>query len=75
MNIQSKKLLAQILIALALGIFAGLFFGNYCSYVKPIGDIYVMMLQSVVYPYLISSLISGFGRMNAGTARYFFKNS
>jgi proton glutamate symport protein len=72
---QSRKLLVRVLIALVLGVFVGLFVGEYAHYLSPIGDVYIMMLQSVVYPYLISSLVGGFGRMNAETAQRFFKNS
>ena len=70
---QHKKLLLQILCAIAFGAACGLFFGEYCSILRPIGDIYVMLLQSVVYPYLIASLIGGFGRMDKEQTRKLFK--
>jgi Na+/H+-dicarboxylate symporter/ABC-type amino acid transport substrate-binding protein len=61
---EHKKLLVNILISIGLGIFSGLFFGEYCIVLKPVGDIYVMLLQSVVYPYLITSLVGSLGKMD-----------
>lgn len=70
---ENQRLLIQILIAIALGIISGLFFGEYCAILKPVGDIYVMLLQSVVYPYLIASLVGGFGRMDKDQTLKLFK--
>jgi proton glutamate symport protein len=71
MMTDQNRLLYRILIAISLGIATGLFLGDYVSVLKPVGDIYIMLLQSIVYPYLIASLVGGFGRMDATqTARF-----
>lgn len=69
----SRKLTLRVLIAMCLGCAFGVFFGDYSKIWEPIGDIYVMMLQSVIYPYLISSLIFGLGSMDKAMAIKFFK--
>lgn len=69
----SKKLTYRVLIAMCLGIAFGIFFGDYSKILQPIGEIYVMMLQSVIYPYLISSLIYGLGSMDKPMAIRFFR--
>jgi Na+/H+-dicarboxylate symporter/ABC-type amino acid transport substrate-binding protein len=70
---QSQNLPFQVLIAMGLGILFGIFFGEYASLLEPIGEAYVMLLQSVVYPYLISSLIYGLGRMDKELSLKFLK--
>lgn len=49
----------RILLGLGLGILAGVFFGEYCTVLRPAGGIYIMLLQAPVYPYLICSVIRG----------------
>jgi proton glutamate symport protein len=44
-----------------LGILVGLLLGTRASVLHPLGVIYSMMLESVVYPYILSSLIGGLG--------------
>ena len=51
-----------------LGIMAGIFFGEYCRAFSSIGSAYVMLLQAVVYPYIICSLLHGLGRLTPFTA-------
>ena len=51
------------------GIATGLFFGELVAGLKVIGDIFVKLLQITVLPYIIVSLIAGFGRMEMGQAR------
>lgn len=45
------------------GLLAGLFFGEYCAWLSPIGSAYVMLLQAAVYPYVITSLLHGLGSL------------
>src|SRR5215472_13766378 len=52
-----------------LGILAGITFGERTAVLRPLGDVYAMMLLSVVYPYILSSLIVGLGSLVAGRAR------
>src|SRR5262249_1026226 len=57
-----------VLIGAFLGILAGITFGERTAVLKPLGDVYTMMLLSVVYPYLLSSLIVGLGSLATGRA-------
>ena len=58
------SLSAQVFIALALGILAGLFFGELIAPVKVVGDIFIGLLQMTVLPYILVSLIAGIGRLS-----------
>lgn len=58
-----KSIAGQTLIAVLLGIIAGIFFGEKCSILRPIGEIYSSFLQVVVFPFIISVLISGLGKL------------
>ncbi len=57
-----------------LGIFTGVFLGEYAAVFRPIGQIYIMLLESAVYPYLISSLLHGLSSMAPARAWRLFKN-
>lgn len=46
----------QVLIALILGVTAGLLLGEYTTGIKIIGDIYIGLLQMMVLPYIIIAL-------------------
>src|SRR5688500_5808951 len=55
-----------------LGILAGLTFGPRAAVRQPVGIAYSMMLESVVYPYILSSLIGGLsGLARVRTKRLF----
>ena len=54
----------QVLFALIVGISCGLFFGEYAAKLGIVGDIYIGLLQMMVLPYIILSLISGIGRLS-----------
>ena len=56
----------QILIALLLGVFYGLYFAPYVEYVSWMGDIFLRALRMVIVPLILSSIISGVA--NIGTA-------
>ena len=60
---------SRILIGLLAGIVTGLFFGEMVADLKIVGDIFVKLLQMTVLPYIVVSLIAGFGRMNMQQAR------
>ncbi|MCF8031778.1 MAG: cation:dicarboxylase symporter family transporter [Desulfarculaceae bacterium] len=62
-------------IGAAGGIAAGVLAGESCRVLQPIGNAYVMLLQSVVYPYLISSLMHGLGRLSPARAMRLLKKS
>lgn len=64
----------QVLVAVLLGIFAGIFFGPLCKLVKPIGDAFTMLLQMVVLPYLCFSLIHGLGSISPSMGKRLLKS-
>jgi proton glutamate symport protein len=65
----SGRLPLRVLIGAFLGILVGVTFGERASLLKPLGDVYAMMLLSVVYPYILSSLIVGLGSLAVGRAQ------
>jgi proton glutamate symport protein len=54
------------------GILLGLFLGDYAHFLRPIGQVYVMLLEVAVYPYLICSLLHGLGSMAPTQGRRLF---
>jgi len=58
----------QVFIALGLGILAGLFFGELMLVLKPVGDVFIGLLQMAVWPYVVVSLIGGLGRLTPAQA-------
>ncbi len=58
----------RVIIALILGILTGIFFGESAGVLKVGGTIYVRLLQMTVLPYVLVSIISGLGRLNADMA-------
>lgn len=63
------SLSAQVFIALALGILAGLFFGELIGPVQVIGQIFIGLLQMTVLPYILVSLIAGIGKLSYAEMR------
>jgi len=63
------SLSSRIFIGLFAGICTGLFFGELVADLKVLGDIFVKLLQITVLPYIIVSLIAGFGRMDISQAK------
>lgn len=59
----------RIFIGLGAGICAGLFFGELTADLKVVGELFIKLLQMTVLPYIVVSLIAGFGRMTAPQAR------
>ena len=64
-----------VLIGAALGVATGIFFGDDAGVLRPIGTTYVMLMQIVVYPYIICSLLHGLGRLSTDTALRLFRCS
>src|ERR1700722_10023069 len=64
----------QVILAIVLGIIVGLFFGPYCSIFNPIGEIFFMLLQMVVLPYLLFLLIHGLGSLSPVIGKKLFSN-
>jgi Na+/H+-dicarboxylate symporter len=53
------KLHWQILIALILAIFFGLFFTGYVKYITWVGDLFLRALKMIIVPLILTSIISG----------------
>jgi len=53
-----------ILIGLVLGVFTGLFFGEYAGRLKIVGQAYIGLLQMSILPYMVVSLIGGIGSLS-----------
>ena len=58
----------QILIGIAAGVAAGLFFGERVAFLQAVADVYVKLLQMTVLPYVVLSLVGGFGALKAADA-------
>jgi len=63
------SLSTTIFIGLFLGIAAGLFFGEYCAFLKIIGDGFIRLLQMTILPYITVSLILGIGSLSFSQAK------
>ena len=57
-------LTGQIVLGLILGVVVGLFFGELVAWLEVIGMIYVRGLQMTILPYIMFSLIVGFGSLS-----------
>jgi proton glutamate symport protein len=64
----------QVLVAVVLGIFTGLFFGPLTGALNPIGSAYTMLLQMAVLPYITFSLIHGLGSITPTLGKKLFKS-
>lgn len=64
-----------VLIGALLGAFIGIFLGDQAVVLKPIGTIYVMLMQIVVFPYIICSLLHGLGQLAPDTALRLLRSS
>ena len=63
----------QVLIAVLVGVATGIFFGEMTTGLKFIGDIYIGLLQMMVLPYIIISLIGGIGKLTLEQAKQLAK--
>jgi proton glutamate symport protein len=64
-----------VLAGALLGILAGLTFGERMAVLQPVGVVYAMLLESVVYPYILSSLIVGLGSLAPARTRELIRAS
>ena len=62
-----------ILLGFALGIFCGLFFGEYCAFLKTFGEAFIKLLQMSILPFIVVSLIAGIGGLSYDQARVLAK--
>ncbi len=63
------SLSTRILWGLGLGIVTGLFLGEPAAALQPVADIYIRLMQMMVLPYLITSLIIAFGQLSGAEAK------
>jgi len=59
----------RVVLALILGILAGVFVGEPAGNLKIVGNAYIGLLQMTVLPYVLVSIIGGLGRLNATMAK------
>ena len=59
----------RVVIALILGIIAGVVVGEPAGELKIVGNAYIGLLQMTVLPYVLVSIIGGLGRLNADMAK------
>ncbi|MCG8546276.1 MAG: cation:dicarboxylase symporter family transporter [Alphaproteobacteria bacterium] len=71
----ASRLPAWVLIGAVLGIFIGVVFGEAAAVLEPIGTSYVLMMEIVVFPYIICTLLHGLGSLSPGTAWRLFRRS
>ncbi|MCP3852011.1 MAG: cation:dicarboxylase symporter family transporter [Gammaproteobacteria bacterium] len=58
----------RVVLALILGISAGITFGEIMGSLEVIGNVYIRLLQMTVLPYVLVSIIGGLGRLDANMA-------
>lgn len=63
------SLSGKIFLALGLGVLTGLFFGEMTAFFQVPADIFILLLQMTVLPYVTLSLIVGFGRLTYSDAK------
>lgn len=54
---------------MVLGIVVGIFFGEYCAFLKILGDAFIKLLQITILPYITISLILGIGGLTPDQAK------
>jgi Na+/H+-dicarboxylate symporter/ABC-type amino acid transport substrate-binding protein len=64
-----SSLVYQVIVAIGLGIGAGLLFGPYCAILTPISQIFFKLVQMAILPYLLFLLIHGLGSLSPETAK------
>ncbi len=74
-SIYLARLPLWVLFGAALGIVVGLLFGSDAARLRPIGTSYVRLMEVVVFPYIISSLLHGLGRLSPDMAKRLFRCS
>lgn len=71
----TSSLPIKVLIGAIAGILVGLFFGDRTSILHPLGTIYTMLLQAVVYPYIVCTLLSSLGKLSPQLSLRLLKKS
>ncbi len=63
------SLSTNILLGFVMGVACGIFFGEYCAFLKIIGDAFIKLLQITILPYITVSLILGIGSLTFKQAK------
>ncbi|MEM9683148.1 MAG: cation:dicarboxylase symporter family transporter [Pseudomonadota bacterium] len=71
----AARLPAWVLLGAVLGVLVGLFIGQDAAVLEPIGTSYVLMMEVVVFPYIICTLLHGLGRLSPGNAWRLFRSA
>ncbi len=71
----ARRLPLWVLIGALAGVAIGLFFGDQAKVLQPVGQTYVKLMEVVVFPYIICSLLHGLGRLSPDTAWRLFRCS
>ena len=74
-RLMAASLPVWVLAGALVGILAGLTFGERMAVLQPVGVVYAMLLESVVYPYILSSLIVGLGSLAPARTRALIRAS
>ncbi len=69
----AKRLPLWVVIGAVTGIAVGVFFGERVEVLDSVGEGYVRMMEIVVFPYIICSLLHGLGRLSPETAWKLFR--
>lgn len=64
-----------VLVGAIAGLIAGAFLGDYARVLEPIGKAYAQLLAICVYPYVITSLLLGLGKLSPATAGRLFRHA
>jgi proton glutamate symport protein len=62
------NLSAWVIVGAASGALVGVFCGDYAAVLEPLGAVYVALLQMVVFPFILTSLLHGLGSLRSATA-------
>ena len=63
------------MIAMGLGIVAGVLFGDYCGFLQIFGDAFIKLLQMTILPYITVSMILGIGGLTLEQAKLLAKKA
>lgn len=81
---KKMSLVTKILIGLILGVLAGVIFGKQAAIVKPIGDLFMRLINMIIAPLVLSTLVVGtaslgdikrLGRIGGKTIAYYLSTT
>ncbi|MCR9089184.1 MAG: cation:dicarboxylase symporter family transporter [Rhodobacteraceae bacterium] len=72
---RQKLLPLWVLFGATLGVVIGLYLPKTAALIDPVGDVYIRLMEVVVLPYLIASLMLGLGQISPDTARKLLRHS